>query len=119
MANQASLFDLTAPCRPEVQPQIDGAACVQPYALTQALRILGALADRPDGMIMEEIKAATGIEITSICGRLSDLEDPERRRPASFARFEPLVEKIGKRKAASGVMCYVYAITPAGREAIR
>ena len=117
MANQASLFDLKAPCRPHVQPQVDGAAAVKPYASRQARTILSELRKRD--MAMEEIVAATHLKLGSVCGRLDTLQHPKRRSPALLAPEALVVKLEEKRLSASDVLCYVYSITPAGREAVR
>jgi len=85
-------------------------------AQRQARRLLRALADGGPAT-REQLCAATGIAEPAACGRLREMECPDRYRPAALAA-PPLVAKCGKVKARSGNRVWRYAITSAGRAAI-
>ncbi|HUX01343.1 MAG TPA: hypothetical protein VMY35_10240 [Phycisphaerae bacterium] len=113
--NQRTLFDSSfpVPARPDSPPQVDGAKVAAPHAGRQARIVLSEL--RHADLTAEEICTLTGLTRWSVCGRLGALENPTG--PALLAP-DPLVVKHGRRMAASGVMVYVYRITPAGRRAL-
>jgi len=54
------------------------------------------------------------------CPKCKENLHPTKRRSPALLAPEALVVKLEeKRLSASDVLCYVYSITPAGKEAIR
>ncbi|HUU59255.1 MAG TPA: hypothetical protein VMZ50_06915 [Phycisphaerae bacterium] len=118
MTAQPRLFDvagIAVPHRRGSEPSADGAAAAAPHAGRQALRLLRAL--QYGDATREELCRATGIPERAACGRLREMECPDRYAPALLGA-DPLVGKVGRRPAASGVRVHVYRITPAGRAAL-
>lgn len=113
-----TLFDektFAVPARADSPPQVEAARKVAPHAGRQARRILEAL-KMCGPQTREEIARLTGIPTTSVCARLREMECPDSRRHA-FLAGEPLVTKIGRKEARSGVRVYLYDLTTAGRKA--
>lgn len=87
---------------------------VQPCVGPQASRILWVLIEYGP-LIREDICRLTGIKEPAACGRLREMECPDKYMPALLAA-DPLVRKNGRRKASSGIRVSVYEITEAGIE---
>ncbi|HOF17589.1 MAG TPA: hypothetical protein PK082_01670 [Phycisphaerae bacterium] len=101
------------PARASSPPQVEAARKVAPKARSQAWRIVRAL-QACGPMTREELCALTGIPACAACGRLRELEAPDAARHALLAS-EPLVEKVGRKPARSGVHVWVYGLTAAGK----
>jgi len=115
---QPGLFDVASiavPSRRGSRSSAEGAAAAAPHAGRQALRLLRAL--QYGDFTREQLCRATGIPQRAACGRLREMEVPDRYAPALLGAA-PLVIKAGRRKAASGVRVAVYRITDAGRRAL-
>ena len=114
---ERTLFDdatFPVPARAGSPPQVEAAAKVAPRARTQAWRILRVL-QMSGPLTREEIHQLTGIPERAACGRLREMECPDRYRPALLGT-EPLVRKVGRKPARSGVHVYLYDVTPTGRK---
>lgn len=110
-----TLFDIAVPFRASSPPQVEGAEKVVPHAGKQARRILEVL-KIAGPLTAEEIVEETGIRRCAVCGRLREMECPGRA--LHFMReVQPLVKKVGRKPARSGVHVYIYDLTPAGRQA--
>ena len=114
---QPNLFaNFAVPARADSAPQVQAAEVVRPHAGKQAKRILQALV-MLGPMTREELHDATGIPHCALCGRLRELECPEGRRHALLAAA-PMVKKVGRRRARSGVRVWLYEITEAGKKSL-
>jgi len=105
--------DMAVPARPNSPPQIDAARIARPKAQSQAWRIVRAL-QMLGPMTREEICNVTGIPTCAACGRLAELENPQRCRHVMLAT-PPLVKKAGRKRARSGVRVWLYDLTTEGK----
>ena len=102
------------PFRATSPPQVEATAVVAPRAGKQARKIVKAL-QMCGPMTMDEICKLTGIRLGSVCGRLSELENPDKYRVA-FLAGSPAVRKAGTKLGTRGVHVTVYDLTESGRK---
>ena len=110
------LFDTAnfpVPARASSAPQVEAAALVAPRAGDQALRIIRVL-QWAGPLTAEELAVETGYLRTSVCGRLWEMENPDKHR-AAFLQGRPAVHKVGTKLGGRRVNIFLYDLTPFGK----
>lgn len=94
-----------------------GAECARHMVGRQCMEILRAIGVHGPMARFELLLRIDGLSEKAACGRIGEMKNPDRHRPAILQR-EPLLAVTGKARAPSGVNVDVYDLTEAGRKLI-